>query len=436
MSKDTQKRRLGQIEEGLAKLLIFSLCFPFLLAPPFILRGLVQVPEIIFGIYFIAFAVKKKWWGGSFGNRNLLDWGLAVYLLTMALACICKLQWACWVELIKIAYLFLLYQVLKVVLSEKEDISPFIDFFIYGALVAGSIGILGWLLSQFQIPNRFAFPTSVYYPYLGYVGRAIGPAQTPTMLSSILATALFLQFSRLRKNNGWIQHFIFLTILMALALTFSKIIALFLAMLMVLLSTGVAGFSKKVLKILAPLMIIFFLLGTHWVLLPKGKAVDHFDNTQGLYMPYPARAKIGHLELFETSYFLYKRAALVAGIQNLPCGAGPGNFRKFLVKNDWGDGPYAQFYKNNPGEPHSTYFGAFAEMGAIGVIAVLILFLIVFNNGYRLIRSSVQQGSATFYRALGVGLLFFCFLAITTDITNFRHFWFLLALVASLENKY
>ena len=418
----------------MAKLLIFSLCFPFLLAPPFIPGSLVQVPEIIFGIYFFVLARKKKWRAGSFRKWSLLDRGLVVYLMATGVACICKLDWACWIELIKIAYLFLLYQVVKVILSDKEDITPYIKSFINGALVAGLVGILGWLLSQFHISNQFAFPTSVYYPYLGYIGRAVGPAQTPTMLSSILATALFLQLSRLRKNSGWRRHFIFFTILTALALTFSKTIALFFALLMVWLSIRGSWFRKMVLKIVALLMIIFFLLGTHWVLLPEGKAVDHLDNTQGLYVPYPSIGEFGHFDLFETSYLLYKRAALIAGLQNLPCGTGPGNFRKFLVENDWGDYPYAQFYKNNPGEPHSTYFGAFAEMG-IGSIALLTLFLIVLHYSYLLINGAFQWRGVISHQALGLGLQFFCLLAITTDITNFRHFWFLLALVASVENK-
>ena len=81
--------------------------------------------------------------------------------------------------------------------------------------------------------------------------------------------------------------------------------------------------------------------------------------------------------------------------------------------------------------PHSTYFGALAQLGVLGILSILILWVLIGYGCYQIFQ--VEN-----YRGLVIGLSAYFFsasiTAISADMMNFRGLWWLVAITAVLWN--
>jgi O-antigen ligase len=134
--------------------------------------------------------------------------------------------------------------------------------------------------------------------------------------------------------------------------------------------------------------------------------------------------------LYPTNYFHNKHSSLIALMQSKGWGIGPGNYNNFIAKlQQQGLHP-----PNFPRwDPHSTYFGTLAELGFIGLLEILGLWLCI---GYLIVKILHTPSHNPRMVLLGPALAGI-FAAVTieamsTDIMNFRQYWWLLAIVRGL----
>ena len=79
--------------------------------------------------------------------------------------------------------------------------------------------------------------------------------------------------------------------------------------------------------------------------------------------------------------------------------------------------------------PHSTYLGTVAELGAAGLAALLLILVAGGLTINRLLADSARlRWEAAAYAGAGAAFLI---KAISTDLLNCRHYWFLLAVMAA-----
>jgi O-antigen ligase len=127
-----------------------------------------------------------------------------------------------------------------------------------------------------------------------------------------------------------------------------------------------------------------------------------------------------------TTYFFNKRASLQAIDHSWPSGVGPGGQPAFTAR--------LQREGRFPGTiwlttPHSSYLGAVAELGAAGFAALLLILVAGGMTINRLLAHSARlHWEAAAYAGAGAAFLIE---AISTDLFNCRHYWFLFAVMAA-----
>lgn len=135
--------------------------------------------------------------------------------------------------------------------------------------------------------------------------------------------------------------------------------------------------------------------------------------------------------LYFSIYGHLKQIAFVIGWENKLLGIGSGQFLNAIPAMKT-EGIYPPHFED--ADPHSTYFGAFAEIGFIGLYFILGIWMYVFRNMIYLKYASDDK-----YQPLLMGLSA-CFVvvfweAVFTDVLNFRHYWVLFAVFYTIYEK-
>ncbi len=132
--------------------------------------------------------------------------------------------------------------------------------------------------------------------------------------------------------------------------------------------------------------------------------------------------------LMPTTYVFNKRASWLAMTRTWPWGVGPAGHTAFVGTLQQ-ERLYPQSVSLNA--PHSTYFGSAAELGLPGAIALLLLLATVGVCIVRFVRAGpMERWTAAGYAAAGAAFLIE---ASATDLMNCRHYWWLIAVVASWD---
>ncbi|MDO8835562.1 MAG: hypothetical protein Q7V01_08190, partial [Vicinamibacterales bacterium] len=127
-----------------------------------------------------------------------------------------------------------------------------------------------------------------------------------------------------------------------------------------------------------------------------------------------------------TTYLFNKEASLQAIGRSWPAGVGPAGQPAFTAGLQ-GDRRFPATISLTT--PHSTYLGAVAQLGAAGLAALLLIIV----AGVRTIRRWLaevpdRRWDAAAYAGIGAAFLIE---AISTDLLNGRHYWFLFAVLAA-----
>ena len=425
---------------------IAALWAAYLLALPFqrvwVLPWLgvkLQPPDVVFLGLVTASAV--MWVRGRVHWRfALADAAAAAWLAANLLA----LAWSSQprgrdglVETLGAAYLASLYVALRLTATPRL-LDRFGEWFGYSAAAAAALGIAGSLASNAGLPNRLATVALTPIPYLGHAARAQALTAGPQMLASILVMAVPL-FVASRMRQGWRRRDGALVLLLVLGLgaTVSKTAMGLAAALSVMWALAEptpqrqqsrrSGLRVRMAGAIWLAVALVFALGSH-VMVLREAAVQSMSETQLVGgSPFASfRWRDEAWVAMPTTYLFNKQASLEAIRRSWPAGVGPAGQPAFAAGLQR-EGRYPRTIWIMTA--HSTYLRPVAELGAAGLAALL---LILVGGGVtinRLLAGSARpRWEAAAYAGVGAAFLIE---AISTDLLNCRHYWFLLAVMAA-----
>lgn len=408
-------------------LLVVSLGFQTLLKLP-VVEHRIQLPELLFipaSFLFIYQFRKSKL------ALNTLDYAVLFYLSINILSTMWNGSRASYLESIGRTYLVLVYVTFRWVLSTMDQPSLkkwiFKSFYTLGVSCA-LISLTGWLMAMIEDKSNLIAQVYENYPYFGDVYRISGITPTPTMVIILLAFPVFLVFEEvllLEKNKT--RNMITLAILLtASLLTFSKTFLLvFLGIILLYIHHRLPG-ARKYRPVLIGGITVLFIVSTHFLFFKTNSSWNEkLKNT-----PFTTNEILFSNDQFiilESFYLFAKRCALAVGQQNPVLGVGPGNFNQALDNLDEDQLTGLRKLKNF--DPHSTYFGGFAETGILGLLSILPLFYLAIIKMNKVLDGSQEP---IWYCLLMIVLLFLIE-SISTDIMNFRNLWIILGIISGIE---
>ena len=398
-----------------------------------------QPPEVVF--LGLATASAAMWIRGRVRWRfAFADAAAAAWLVANLLA----LAWSNdphgrdgLLETLGAAQLVCLYVAVRVT-ATPQLLDRFGEWFGYSAAAAAAIGIAGSVASYAGLPNRLATVALTPVPYLGHAARAQAFTAGPQMLASILLMAVPL-FVAARMKQGWRRRDRALVLLLVLGLgaTVSKTGMCLAAALSVMWASAEPtrqgqqsrrSRARVWVAVSIWLIVTFvFSLGSH-VMVLREAAVQSMSTAQliGGSPLASFRWRDEAWVVMPTTYLFNKQASLQAIGRSWPVGVGPAGqpaFTSGLQRE--GRFPRTIWLIT----PHSTYLGTVATLGAAGLAALLLILVVGIMTIKRLLADSTRpRWEAAAYAGVGAAFLIE---AISTDLLNCRHYWFLLAVMAA-----
>jgi hypothetical protein len=420
-----------------ASTLIAGLWIAYLLALPFHriwslpwLGVKLQPPEVVFLALAAASVVQwvrvKRRWRFVLADAAPAAW-LGANLLALAWSSEPRSRDG-FIETLGAAYVAGLYLVVRATATPRL-LDRFGAWFAYSAGVAAAFGIAGSVASYAGLPNPLATAAVTPIPYFGQAARAQAFTAGPQMLASVLLMALPL-FVASRMKTRWRLRDYALILLLGLGLgaTVSKT-GLCLAAACAVMWACAARSRARMLMAAATWSIValVFTLGSH-VMAVRQASVPELTASQlvGGTPLASFRWNDQPWVLMPTTYLLNNRASLQAIQHAWPAGVGPAGQPAFTTGLRR-EGRFAGATWLIT--PHSTYLGTVAELGAAGLAALVLIFV----GGARAIRCLLAGSASVRWEAAayaGIGAAFLIE-AISTDLLNCRHYWFLLAVMAA-----
>ena len=344
-----------------------------------------------------------------------------VYLIALSLATAMGDTPPDWLELLGRYYLLAVLALFAAYVSRtgQRGQQKIIAAWTVGLYVMGSFTYLGYAL---YLAGTLTPLVSYYedYPYFGTVYRAVGTAGGATALValSILPCTYAYRLWRSVGTPPWILLFLFPLLL----LTFSK------EMLLLLLALVIVEpwFSKRLVlrgAVLLGLTVIYGLT-THLLIQPVSAEL-----TDQVYDSERVVWEATDYRIVETSYTALKRAALSVAADHPLIGVGADGFPDQLPAKKR-EGVYPAHLPEYI--PHSTWFGTLAEVGILGLTA-LIFFVV--GLGKLAVDNVRGTGGTTdlcllaYLSALLVGSL-------SMDLLHLRFFWVPVAMVLGASLHY
>jgi hypothetical protein len=397
------------------------------------LLSALQPPELAFlALLVIAARCRRHVGTGRFG---LTDAGALAWVLATGFA----LVWSgnsssvARLETAGTAYLVSMYAVIRLTATPAR-VARFAEWFGYSAAIAGLAGILGTLITVAGGSTRLAQMSATPVAYLGLFSRAQALTAGPQMLASVLLLAIPLYLG-VRLDRGWrrTDAAVLLTLITGLGATLSKSALALPAVLAVMWACGPTSRSwrARVAAIaLTAAVALVLSVGTMFMVV-RASAVPFVTAVQ-FAAGEPVRQFRWSSEpwvVMRTTYYFNHLASLRAIRDTFPTGVGPKGQPAFAATPAV-DGHYpSSIWADGLRAPHSTYLGVLAEIGLGGLGAFLLLMFGAAGGIRRLISQPlVRSWEFGAYAGAAVG---FCLEALSTDLMNCRHYWWLLAIVAS-----
>jgi hypothetical protein len=341
------------------------------------------------------------------------------------------------IETLGAAYLVGLYAAVRVT-ATPQLLDRFGEWFGYSAAVAAALGIAGSLASSAGLSTPLATIAPTPVPYLGHAARAQAFTAGPQMLASILLVAIPV-FVASRMTHGWRRRdrVVVLVLVLGLGATLSKTamcLAAALGVMWAVVEPARCGSrtQRSRARVWAAVVIWLvvasvFSLGSH-VMVMREAAVPGMTAAQ-LVGGSPLASFRWRGEawvVMPTTYLFNKQASLQAIARSWPAGVGPAGQPAFTsgLQRD-GRFPATIWLIT----PHSTYFGTVAALGAAGLASLLLILSAGGQTIDRLLANPPRlRWEAAAYAGAGAAFLIE---AISTDLLNCRHYWFLFAVMAA-----
>jgi hypothetical protein len=400
-----------------------------------------QPPEFIFlllfalAIVYIRRNYHKLWFGPI--DVGVLVW-LGVNILSGVQA---GLNFRISLELLGVLYLTLLYFTIRMTIG-KHLLKNFANYITITAVIAASLGIIGWCLNAAGFFTMLVDGMDVY-PILGDIGgRAKAFTAGSNMLAHILMVSILIKVADAWHNNEFSRRdFVVIGImLIGFVLTFSKIVLILpIGLILVWYLSSKRNrnlFLRTLIWAVSLLLIILFILIT--VLHPIHKNDQNIEKMAvRFYSSEKPVFTAGSFNFLLTSYAIGFQIGLLAFEKSFPWGVGPGEYQLFAYQAQKDGLKYKSNIYPREVKPHSTYIGAIAELGVLGAFSILFLWYLIGRGCYEALQVKEYRGLAV---GLSASFVTTAIHAYCIDIMNFRHLWWLFAITAVLcqhaQNKH
>jgi len=303
--------------------------------------------------------------------------------------------------------------------------------FATAAAVAAALGLVGAGLAWWGVPTRLATTVMTLVPYLQFAPRAQAFTAGPQMLASLLLLAVPL-FIASRGERGWRRtDRILLALLVAgLTATLSKTalcLAPALAVMVAVRSTRGRALAAAAVWLATTAV---FVGGSHLMVVRSSESAVWRIGQVVAGEPLGTFAWRGtSWDVMPTTYVQNKRASLMAIRASWPRGIGPAQQPAFTAGRQH-DGLLPATMVPPYTTPHSTYLGTVAEYGALGLAGLAALLITAWMAVRRMIDdSAVPRAVAGAFAGAAAA---FVIEAVSTDLMNCRHYWFLFAVMTSV----
>ena len=335
------------------------------------------------------------------------------------------------VEVAGSIYLTVLYALVRVT-ATRELLGRFASIFTLSGVVAALCGMVEFGLSWFGASTRLATIAITPIPYIGQAPRALGFTAHPQMLASILVLAVLLHVGD-RLGGGWRRRDTGVLVLLVagLVVTVSKTMICLLAGLAVMPVVASRGRMLRRTRWAAAaawvVVALVFVVGSH-VMVIRASLAPGLEAAQIV-----AGEPLGRFRwsgeswlVMPTTYVFNNQASGLAVKRAWPWGVGPAGHPGFVTTlQQRGEYPASISLT----DPHSTYLGAAAELGTVGLVALLLLLATAGTTLVRMSRvQAIPRWTTASYAAAGAAFLIE---ATATDLMSCRHYWWLLGVVAS-----
>lgn len=412
-------------------LLIFSFFFTSVLRLPFF-GSKIQFCEIIF-LFILPFSPIKRIFSLQIKENKIIFLSFLIFLSFEMLSSILSKSNLSILTSFGRFYLLTLFSYFyyyfdEMFISNNNYQNKLIKIFSIVIIFLFIITIIGLTLIILE-KSTIIFSYFVNYPYFGSVYRLQGFNSGPNFLANliILFTLLLIGFISKNIKNKWGIFFIILISLFCLILTFSKSIITFTLGILIILFFKIFKLKKRIILLISSLFFIIYIFISHLIVtsnnsnLQESLKSTNFTSDKILY-------QYNETIFIETGYTILNRIEIDIIRHNFLFGVGPGNFYKQLNY-------YRKtgFYPNKlpDFDPHSTYLGLFSENGIFGFSIFIFILIYIFNVFY----NSPYLLNDNLIFALFLIFIIFLIEGTTTDILNYRHFWFFLALSLSILNN-
>jgi len=433
----------GEAEPGKLERAIQVLLMAYFIAIPFQtvwvlpwIREKFQPPEVIFIPLFILttlyfFRNRHKFWF-SFLDVGVLAWlGVNVFSglhsgLSVSIA----------VELVGILYLTLMYFVVRLAISQQL-LKRLPNLITLGCVIAALIGILGWCLKAAGIDNPL-MDNIDYLPYFGDIfGRARAFTHSCGMLANILMIGIIIKCADCwdKKEMSRRDYLMAGIMLCGFLLTLSKtLICLIIGLLLVWHFSTTQKINRKqniLVWVTVLSLSVFYFFNTHFLTTTKPPTDKKLLKEFIAGDPSPV-FHWNSYQLVPTKYYVIFQTNIFAIKESFPWGIGPGAMVRYSAGLDR-KGLIIPFFSDSDGykgtDPHSTPLGTLSQLGLPGTIGLLLLWGIV---GYGCYLARKCKGNRGLTIGVTASLIAISVSALVTDVMNFRHAWWLLAVTAVL----
>ena len=307
-------------------------------------------------------------------------------------------------------YLFLIYFIFRNIL-ETYNSDIILKSILILTLFTSLLGILGWFLYQVNIENILA--NERIYPFaFGKNVQSVALYVSPNLLTYSLIIGIIILLKT--KINQKAKLILFIIFNIALILTFSKSILVYLGIITIFLSGNIYNKYLKNLLIISSLFIFLSqILLTNFLIIDKSKENIWVDEKYTHPEIKPIYENI-NVKIIKTNYYFLKEKSFYIIKNNIFTGIGYENFRKRNNK-------YPILYDQ---KPHSTYFGVFSEFGIIGFISIIIIFF------YNL---KISMKNKENYMSLLI--IYLLIEGINSDIISLKLTWIIFSINCYLNSK-
>ena len=413
---------------------LYIILFPIkILSFPYIVKKFQPADFIFLTLFALSLLVWRQ-----LKQIKLLNFDIAIlfWLFAHGLTCLFHPTRISTLEFIGTFYLTIMYVTINILLMHKVKEAVRTLFFRglwFSAFFLVLTGIFGLLYRAMGYPNML-IDDLFNFPYFGTVYRMKGLTGQPIMMASIIGVFILILMTEFYSNSFskiaiW-KKVTMVMLIVGLPFTIAKS-----ALITFSCFSGVfmAQYQKKYryLTIFAfSLILVCYIFVTHFIVINK----NIFDNQKDTLFAFLDKSNpilnIGDNYIIKTGYTLLKEKAWFVFTQNPIVGIGAGNLyvEPFEVNNL----NYA-IIKNF--DPHSSYSGTLAEMGIIGFLAFIFIFITALYSILSLLKTELSPRDRQLLYGFSAVFIFMLCEGMATDVMNFRHYWLLFAFFAAWLRK-